>query len=134
VQVEHCEPDDGAPYHVREHLRAVRSIDARGFPLRMEMTFRYEASKEHGPAIGAHLVVVVPDRDDVAAGVPLHAAKKNRITFRESTTIPTDLALDVSLRWVRELARRVVLHELDECLLVAGRRHWDPHAGGRDGF
>lgn len=34
------------------------------------------------------------------------------------------------LELVREALRAAILHELDECLLVDGKRKWDPHKEG----
>ncbi len=34
-------------------------------------------------------------------------------------------------RWVRGVVMRFICHEVDECLLVAGERVWDPHKGER---
>jgi hypothetical protein len=40
---------------------------------------------------------------------------------------PFTNTFDKKVRWVRKLIQELLLHELDECLLVSGQRIFDPH-------
>ena len=130
-------PDMFESLWASELLAPLRKLDVSRFPMRMAVTFGVEDYGRYGrglnaSATGGLLVmttqVFVTERDGDRATM---------ITFTETLPVgdpasgpPTsDL-----LAWARSVLRRVVLHELDECLYVGGERRWDPHAGGRNDF
>jgi hypothetical protein len=51
-----------------------------------------------------------------------------------SDSAPVHATAQDALDWVRSVIRRAILHELDECLLLDGKRPWDPHIDGRREF
>jgi hypothetical protein len=69
------------------------------------------------------LDATMPDRDDPSRSISL------TFSARE-TVIPETLERSVLLRLVRDFLRRVVRHEMDEQILVAGIRVFDPHTDG----
>jgi hypothetical protein len=123
--VQRCEDD--LPGDVRSLLAKFRAIDVSHFPLPMEVTFRAEEMAPFFFFIRISVCVRVWDRNDWETSI--------------WTFFTEDVTCDVlnnkfksPVGWVRGVLQRIVIHELDECLLVDGRQHVDPHEGGKTGF
>jgi hypothetical protein len=106
---------------VEEALALLRSIDVSRFP----MPLRVEP-----------FTAWVRGRDSVHIELWIHAMVSDResgqvirlkFTASESFAIGPGL-IEMVQRWVHGELRAAVVHELDECFLVGGKRVADPHA------
>jgi hypothetical protein len=79
------------------------------------------------PVTGSDIVLVVatalvPDRD-TGEVMPI-------VTYEAPPPWMTD---GDAIEWLRDLARKLLTHEIDECFRVAGVRIFDPHLKPLDG-
>lgn len=134
VKVEHAahyvrEDDEcDLPLSIQGTLAELRRCDFSRFPMRTRL--RFSAAMAHGfPAmVRVWVTCWVVDREDPEG-------KRVVMTeFYELVLHDQVVARIGAVEWLRSVLRRVLEHELDECLFFAGSRYRDPHAGGSTAF
>jgi hypothetical protein len=120
--------DPRLPDGVRWGVAHLRQIDLRRFPLPLKL-HNIHVRAEPG-------IATAPESYVVTFTVSMRVRDRNgstETTFDVSRVferpfVESPYVGPMMLDWARESLRWMVLHELDECLLVAGERRWDPHA------
>ena len=73
----------------------------------------------------------MPEARELAVGEPLARNRPSEIYLSVEVMLPTDAPCEATDRWVRAHVRWLLLHELDEFIVINGVRQFDPHRDGR---
>lgn len=105
--------EDAQAEHSRNWKAAIAKVDLTRFP----MSIRVESFTQVFGGLALWLTANVVNRDEPGKTIPLTSQR----------VLPAYSTEERAFDFIRACARDFIIHELDECILVDGKRIYDPH-------